>query len=79
MSGSFALRGLEVSVIVVFDDGCNGFICFLHVKSSKFTVFLLEIQVSPDVKLSKSASKLAFFLLEENYRQSAVVFFNSSP
>jgi hypothetical protein len=39
LSGSLALRGLEVRDIVVFDDECNGFICFLHLKSSKFKVF----------------------------------------
>lgn len=79
MSGLFAQRGLEVMVIVVFDDGCNGFICFLHVKSSKFKVFSPKRQASPHAKLPKTASKLAFFSLEKKYRKAAVFFFNSSP
>jgi hypothetical protein len=62
LSGSLALRGLEVSDIIVFEDECNGFICFLHVKSSKFTVLPSEMQASPDEKLSKNAPKLTFFL-----------------
>jgi len=58
LSGALALGGLDCSVMVFFEDGCNGFICFPHGKGSKRTGFSAKKQASSDAKLSKTAPKL---------------------
>jgi len=62
------LAGLDVKVIFILDDGCVGFICFPHWKSSKITLPSAVFEASLHTKLLKKRGKgrVYFFLLRNS-------------
>jgi hypothetical protein len=54
------LAGLDVNDIIIFDDGCDGFICFPHWKSSKIKVFSAVSEENLHRKLLKKEVRAKF-------------------
>ena len=65
------LAGLDVKVMFILDDDCDGFICFPHWKSSKIPVASAVFEAGLHTKLLKKEARAKFRNLHKPIQRTA--------